>query len=71
MTATSNMPHAAGTQAAPVKASMPKPSAARTELGRKLRELRRRIVASGQPLLDENELNREIRERRGVEQAEG
>lgn len=37
----------------------------RTALGRRLAELRRRIVASGAPLLDWNELDQEIRARRG------
>lgn len=37
----------------------------RTALGRRLWELRRRIVASGAPLLDWNELDQEIRARRG------
>ena len=39
--------------------------APRTELGRKLMELRARIVASGQPLLSWEELEREVAERRG------
>jgi len=34
-------------------------------LGRQLREIRQRIVASGAPLLDWNELDREMAERRG------
>jgi hypothetical protein len=37
----------------------------RTPLGRRLWELRKRIVASGQPLLDWDDLEREIAERRG------
>jgi len=37
----------------------------RTPLGRRLRELRRRIVASGAPLLDWDGLDQEIRARRG------
>jgi len=37
----------------------------KTSLGRRLRELRKRIVASGEPLLDWDELEREIAERRG------
>jgi hypothetical protein len=38
---------------------------ARTELGRELMEIRKRIVASGQALLDWDELEREVAERRG------
>ena len=34
-------------------------------LGKKLRELRAQIVASGEPLLSREELDREIAERRG------
>lgn len=37
----------------------------RTELGRRLWELRKKIVASGEPLLDHDEIEREIAERRG------
>ncbi|MGH7488631.1 MAG: hypothetical protein ACREMY_23980 [bacterium] len=37
----------------------------RTPLGRRLWELRKRIIASGQPLLDWDDLEREIAERRG------
>ena len=37
----------------------------KTPLGRRLRELRKRIVASGEPLLDWDDLEREIAERRG------
>ena len=37
----------------------------RTELGRRLWELRKKIVASGEPLLDRDEVEREIAERRG------
>lgn len=40
-------------------------SVPRTELGRRLREIRSRIVASGAPLLDWKEFEREMRERRG------
>jgi hypothetical protein len=38
---------------------------ARTELGRRLRALREQIVASGERLLDWDELEQEIAERRG------
>jgi chorismate-pyruvate lyase len=38
---------------------------ARTELGRKLQEIRSRIVAGGQPLLVWEEFDREVGERRG------
>jgi len=44
--------------------------APRTELGRRLRELRQRIVASGQALLDWDELDREMQQRRGERVAE-
>jgi hypothetical protein len=37
----------------------------RTPLGRLLWELRKRMVASGEPLLDWDDLEREIAERRG------
>jgi hypothetical protein len=37
----------------------------KTELGRQLWELRKQIVASGEPLLDWEDLEREIAERRG------
>lgn len=40
-------------------------SGARTPLGKKLRELRSKIVADRQPLLSLDELDREIAERRG------
>jgi len=43
---------------------MPEP---RTALGRRLMEIRHRIVASGQPLLDWNGLEQELRNRRGRE----
>lgn len=41
------------------------PRKARSALGRRLREIRRRIVASGQRLLSRKEVAREIAERRG------
>jgi hypothetical protein len=37
----------------------------RTELGRRLLRIRRKILASGQPLLDWNDIESELRERRG------
>ncbi len=37
----------------------------RTELGRRLLKIRRRILASGQPLLDWDDIAGELRERRG------
>jgi hypothetical protein len=37
----------------------------KTPLGRRLWELRKRIVASGEPLLDWDDLERELAERRG------
>jgi predicted DNA-binding antitoxin AbrB/MazE fold protein len=38
---------------------------ARTPLGRRLRELRAQIVASGAPLLDWDEISEEVTSRRG------
>ena len=38
---------------------------ARTALGKRLLEIRQRIVASGQPLLDWEAFDREMKERRG------
>jgi gentisate 1,2-dioxygenase len=43
----------------------PHPSPEISPLGKKLRELRAQIVASGEPLLSREELDREITERRG------
>jgi len=37
----------------------------RTPLGKKLLEIRQRIVASGRPLLDWEDIDREIAEQRG------
>ncbi len=37
----------------------------RTELGRRLLRIRQRIVASGQPLLDWDGIEKELRDRRG------
>ena len=34
---------------------------ARTELGRKLREIRQKIKASGQPFLDWDDIDREVK----------
>jgi len=42
----------------------------RTELGRRLREIRRRIVAAGEPLLGWDEFDREMQERRGEHEPE-
>jgi hypothetical protein len=38
---------------------------AKTQLGAKLREIRSRIVQSGEPLLNLDELDKEVAERRG------
>ncbi len=46
--------HPTGTQRTP-----------RTPLGKKLLEIRQRIVASGRPLLDWEDIDREIAEQRG------
>jgi hypothetical protein len=46
------------------------PPQSRTELGRRLREIRQRIVASGEPLLSLEELDREIAARRGEREPE-
>jgi hypothetical protein len=70
MASISNMPDATEAQLVPVNSSETAAHSARTELGRQLREIRRRIVASGQPLLDADELDREVRDRRGDRQAE-
>jgi hypothetical protein len=43
---------------------------ARTELGRRLMEIRARIVASGQPLLSWDELESDLDRRRGCHCAE-
>ena len=43
---------------------------ARTELGQRLREIRQRIKATGQQLLDWDALDRELLERRGEHEAE-
>jgi len=45
-------------------ASLP-PEPPRTELGRKLWEIRRRIIESGAPLLDWNQIEEEVAARRG------
>ena len=37
-----------------------------TELGRRLAQLRAEMIASGLPLLDDHELEREIADRRGT-----
>ena len=42
----------------------------RTALGRHLREILERIVASGNPLLSWEEIEREVKVRRGERQAE-
>lgn len=46
------------------------PVRARTPLGRRLREIRRRIEASGAPLLDWDGIDRERKERRGEPNSE-
>ncbi len=43
-----------------------KKSANKTPLGERLRQIRARIVASGKPLLDEDEIEKELASRRGV-----
>ncbi|GAP96776.1 hypothetical protein [Leptolyngbya sp. NIES-2104] len=47
--------------------TLPKPTekAEISPLGKKLREIRAQIVASGEPLLSREELDRELAERRG------
>ena len=51
----------------PVKVEPPAPTTYRPEttLGRKLWEIRKRIVASGEPLLSWDDIEREVAERRG------
>lgn len=70
MTRTPNMATVSGIPPSSVKTSKSESGSVRTELGRKLREIRRRIVAGGQPLLNLNALDREVGERRGESQAE-
>jgi hypothetical protein len=65
MASVSNIPQPGHDQIIQVGSSKAKNPSARTELGRRLREIRRRIVASGQPLLDADGLDREVRDRRG------
>ena len=43
----------------------------RTDLGRRLLEIRRKIVASGQPLLDWNAIEAELQARQGEPAQEG
>ena len=43
----------------------PKERTARTPFGKKLLEARQRIIASGRPLLDWDDIDREIAEQRG------
>jgi hypothetical protein len=62
-------PRPANGSSTPTVSSMPRPQA-RTALGRRLREIRERIVASGRPLLSLEELDREIAARRGERQPE-
>jgi len=52
-------------QETPVKRSADSQQDSRTELGRRLREIRRQIEVSGEPLLNLNELKRELVDRRG------
>ncbi|MGI6415118.1 MAG: hypothetical protein ACOX1P_05560 [Thermoguttaceae bacterium] len=54
----------------PDLARAPEPVQARTPLGRRLREIRQRIEASGAPLLDWNDIERELAERRGKRNSE-
>jgi hypothetical protein len=50
----------------PAEASkLPEPRPSKTPLGKRLSEIRERIVASGVPLLDDAELARERADRRG------
>ena len=70
MASISSMPPTIDDQLVSVNSMEAKTRPARTELGRKLRELRQQILASGQPLLDADGLDREVRERRGEHRAE-
>ncbi|MEO8498674.1 MAG: hypothetical protein ABI614_26735 [Planctomycetota bacterium] len=70
MASISNMPRANDEQLVSVTSTEAKTRPARTELGRKLRELRNQILASGQPLLDADGVDREVRDRRGEQRAE-
>jgi len=42
-----------------------KPTAKKPPLGERLREIRSKIVASGKPLLNANEIEKELADRRG------
>jgi len=46
-------------------AKSPEAYRARTRLGKKLMAMRKRVAASGQPLLDWDEIRREVADRRG------
>ena len=61
---------ATGSNRAEIDAPIVRPEQAppRTQLGRRLREFRRRIVQSGAPLLNWDELDNELRSRRGDRQ---
>ncbi len=48
-----------------------KNAANKIPLGQRLREIRARIVASGKPLLDENQIEKELASRRGGLQDRG
>lgn len=50
--------------------SSPPIRTARTDLGKRLWEIRQKILASGEPLLDWNDIERELRERRGEQDLE-
>lgn len=70
MVSIANMLHASNDQLVPINSTETMARSARTELGRKLLKLRQRIVASGQPLLDLDELDGKVRDRRGEQQTE-
>jgi hypothetical protein len=43
----------------------------RTRLGKKLLEIRQRVIASGRPLLDWEDIDRELAEQRGRQVGQG
>jgi hypothetical protein len=59
------------TDQAPTHAKPEPPFELRTPLAKKLWELRQKIIASGVPLLDWDDIEREVQERRGGVREEG
>jgi hypothetical protein len=59
------------TDQAKTHAKLEPPCELRTPLAKKLWELRQKIIASGVPLLDWDDIEREVQERRGGVRGEG